>query len=100
MLEKKRNLLRNRQNKINLHLLVLAPGLDVDFVEADSAEGVDEGGGQSAVGDKGHVEVDGGAAYLIAVGQLAYGKVLGYVDHEVDFVAVEHVEGLRVAVGV
>ncbi len=40
--------------------LILLPRADVDVIERHGAEGADEGRGQMAVGDKGHVQVDGG----------------------------------------
>ena len=56
---------------------IFLPGADVDVVEGHRAEGADEGRGQAAVGDEGHVEVDGGAANLVAVGELVGGEILG-----------------------
>ena len=54
--------------------LIFLPRLDVELLHAEGAEGVDEGGGEAGVGDERDVEVDGGAAYLVAVGQLAGGS--------------------------
>lgn len=51
-------------------ILVLVPALDLDVVDGHCAEGTDEGGGQTCVGDKRNVEVDGSAAYIVAVGEL------------------------------
>lgn len=72
---------------------ILLPGTDVDVIERHGAEGADEGRGQTTVGDKGHVQVDGGTADLVTVGELVGGEILGDVDHHVNLVAVEHVEG-------
>lgn len=72
---------------------ILLPRADVDVIERHGAESADEGRGQTTVGDKGHVQVDGGTANLVTVGELVGGEVLGDVDHHVDLVAVEHVEG-------
>lgn len=72
----------------------LAPCLDFDVVEALRAEGVDEGGGKTGVGDEGNVEIDGCTANLVAVGEFTHREVLGHVDYHVDVVAVEQVERL------
>ena len=56
---------------------------------------MDECGSQTCVGDEGDVEVDGGAADFVAVGQFARTEVLGHVDHHVNFLVVEHIDGLR-----
>ena len=66
-------------------LLILRPRLDAQVVHRHRAEGIDEGAGQTGVGDERNVEVDGRTAYLVAVTQLARRQVLGDVDHHVDF---------------
>ena len=58
-------------------------------------DGVDKSRCQSGVGQQWHVEVDGGAAYLVAVAQLLACQVFRDVDHNVDFFVVEHLECLR-----
>ena len=72
---------------------ILLPRADVDVIERHGAESADEGRGQTTVGDEGHVQVDGSTANLVAVGELVGGEVLGDVDHHVDLVAMEQVEG-------
>ena len=74
--------------------LVLVPALDGDVVLAHLAEGADERGGQSRVGDERDVEVDGGAADLVAVAQLALLKRAGDVDHHVDLPLVDELQGV------
>ena len=83
--------LRNR----SIPDLIGTPRLDVDVLGLHRAESADESGGQTAVGDKRDVEVDGRTADLVAVGELVDGEILRNVDHHVDLLLVEHVEGLR-----
>ena len=72
----------------------LAPCLDFDVIEALRAEGVDECGGKSGVGDERNVEVDGCTTNLVAIGEFAHREVLRHVHHHVDVVAVQEVECL------
>ena len=88
--------LRNR----SIPDLIGTPRLDVDVLGLHRTESTDEGGGQTAVGDKRDVEVDGRTADLVAVGELVDGEILRNVDHHVDLLLVEHVEGLRLLVGI
>ena len=79
-------------------LLILRPALDCDAFYRHVAESADEGAGKATVRDERDVEVDGGTAYLVTVGQLTGRKVLRDVDHHVNLMVVEHVEGLRLTV--
>ena len=83
----------SHNNPFSKRQSILLPRTDVDVIERHGAEGADEGRGQTTVGDKGHVQVDGGTADLVTVGELVGGEILGDVDHHVDLVVVEHVEG-------
>ena len=62
-------------------------------------ECVDVGRCQTVVGEQRNVEVDGGAAYLIAVGQFGLRVVLRDVHHHVDGLVVEELERLGLHVG-
>jgi hypothetical protein len=44
---------------------------------------------QAAIGDEGHIQIDGSTTDLIAVGQLVGGKVLGDIHHHVDLVLMQ-----------
>ena len=76
-------------------MLIFAPRLDGDVIEAEVAEGIDEGRGKTRISNERNVEVDGGTTYLVAVGQLVGGEVLGDVHHHVDLVLMQEVEGRR-----
>ena len=52
-------------------LFVFVPALDAYIVNAHGAERLDEGAGQTSVGYKRNIQVDGGAADLVSVVQLA-----------------------------
>ena len=56
---------------------------------------MDEGGGKAVVGEERDIEVYGGTAYLISVGQLMRGEVFRDIDYHVYLLAAYHVEGLR-----
>lgn len=75
-------------------LLIFLPGLDGDIVDGEITESMYEGIGKACVGDEGDIEINGGAAYCIAVVEFERGEVTGDVDDKVYFFAVEEVEGL------
>ena len=58
-------------NLCTIFVLILSPRLNADFIELHGAERLDEGAGQTTVGDERHVQVDGCTTDLIAVGELA-----------------------------
>ena len=79
-------------------LLILSPRLDAQIVYRHRAEGVNKGTGQTRIGDKRNIEVDGCTAYLVAIAQLACGQILGDIHHHVYFLAVKHIECLRLTI--
>lgn len=79
-------------------LLILRPAFDCDALYRHVAESADEGAGKATVRDERDIEVDGGAAYLVAIGQLTGRKVLRDVDDHINLMVVEHVDGLRLTV--
>ena len=68
---------------------ILRPRLNRQIFRRHRAESIDEGACQTGIRNQRDVEVDGGAADLVAVGDFGGAQVAGNVDHEVALVAVE-----------
>ena len=68
-------------------LFVVLPGGDADGIDRLAEECLYVGSGKTGVGQQGDVVVDCPAAYAVAVGELALGVVLGYVDYQTHLVA-------------
>ena len=82
--------LRHRCNPIHF-LFKLLPALDLEILQLLFAEGLDEGGSQTRIGDERNIVVDSTATDLVAVGQLAFRVVLRNVDNQVELMIVNHV---------
>lgn len=80
-------------------LFVFVPRLDLYVGGGEGGEGIDECRSQTGVCQQGNVEVDGRAAHFVAVGKLGRREVLGKVDYEVDFLVVEQLHDLGLALG-
>lgn len=78
-------------------LFVFVPALDAYIVNAHGAERLDEGAGQTGVGYKRNVQVDGGTADLVSVIQLAGRQVARDVHHHVYLLLVQHLQCLRMS---
>ena len=76
-------------------IAIFVPRLDSKVIKTHRCEGMDEGRGESVVGEERDVEVDGCTTDLVAVGELARGEVLRDIDHHVDLLVANHVESLR-----
>ncbi len=63
---------------------ILVPRLDLNLTVRHAAKGIDECRCQPCIGDQGYIVINRTAAYLVVVVQLCRGKVLGYVDHQVN----------------
>ena len=68
--------------------LVFVPSLDLDVAHAHLAERAYERRGKAGVGDERYVEVDGGAAYHVAVAQFAFLQRARDIDHHIDLAVV------------
>ena len=78
---------------VTRRLFVFTPGLDANLLDRNGAEGLDEGRGQTTVGDQGDIQVDGRTTDLVAVGELVRGQVLRNVHHHVNLVLMQEIEG-------
>ena len=65
------------------------------MVDVDGAEGVDEGGCESGIGEQRHIEVDSASAHMVAhIVRRVGDDILGDTHHQLDGLAMEQVERL------
>ena len=69
---------------------ILIPRLDLEVVDAGGAEGADESGGQTGIGEEGDVEVYGCPSDLVAVGKFQSREVFRDIDHHINLFVLNH----------
>ena len=80
-----------------MELLILLPALDLDVLLLHLAEGIDEGTGQTRVGDQRNVVIDRRTTNLVTIGQLTLAVILRDVDYQLEDMLAEHLHDVVVA---